>query len=308
MQPGASSRRYSTPRARTTARAETSAPPSAVRTTNPSLAVLERRRPAARPATACRTATPAGRRAARARRRRGRAESRGSCESASSSPPGPRRRRRRAPSYEGPPEAAYTAAPSPAGPAPTTTRSASPASSSIGNPQASASSAAVGSTSAVPSASETDGVASPSAASTRCGMPSPASVDCSSCARRERGSAIDDRTRRAFTLQPGRLLQELRDRPMEDLVRGCGSGEARTGRSSPRAIARRMRLAERAIRPAEPGDQQASPCGREAPADAGEQLVPRARPPQGTRRRRHPTPAPRSSVVSSSAIAQPPTA
>ena len=30
--------------------------------------------------------------------------------------------------------------------------------------------------------------------------------------------------------------------------------------------------AERAIGPAEPGDQQASPCGREAPADAGEQL------------------------------------
>ncbi len=80
-----------------------------------------------------------------------------------------------------------------------------------------------------------------------------------------------DRSGRALALQPGRLLQELRDRPVEDLVRSPrGADDVQV---DPAARHRAQHeAAERAIRPAEPGDQQASPCGREARTHARQQL------------------------------------
>ena len=80
-----------------------------------------------------------------------------------------------------------------------------------------------------------------------------------------------DRTGRALALQPGRLLQKLRDRPVEDLVRSPRGAEDVQVDPAVRHRAQHE-AAQRTIRPAEPGDQQPAPCGREACADACEQL------------------------------------
>ena len=88
-----------------------------------------------------------------------------------------------------------------------------------------------------------------------------------------RGAVVcdDDRARRALAAQPLRLLQQLADRPVEDLVapaRRCDHVEV-----DPTAgHAAQHELADAAAAPAEPRDEKAAPRRREAAAHAGEQV------------------------------------
>ena len=81
----------------------------------------------------------------------------------------------------------------------------------------------------------------------------------------------DDRARRPLAAQALRLLQQLADRPVEDLVappRRCDHVEV-----DPAARhAAEDELADAASAPAEPGDQEAAPRRREAAAHPGEQV------------------------------------
>ena len=81
----------------------------------------------------------------------------------------------------------------------------------------------------------------------------------------------DGRARGAFAAQALRLLQQLADRPVEDLVpapRRCDHVEVDPAAGH----AAQDELADAAAAPAEPGDQEAAPGGREAAAHPGEQV------------------------------------
>jgi hypothetical protein len=78
------------------------------------------------------------------------------------------------------------------------------------------------------------------------------------------------RARGPFALQPLRLLQELRDRAVEDLVARTSGPEDVEVDPAP-GHAPQHELRGRSVGPAEPRDQQAAAGGGEAPADTGEQ-------------------------------------
>ena len=90
------------------------------------------------------------------------------------------------------------------------------------------------------------------------------------CTRRAR-VGDDRRARRALAAKALRLLQQLADRPVEDLV--PAPGRCDHVEVDPAAgHAAQDELTDAAAAPAEPGDQEAPPGGREAAAHPSEQV------------------------------------